>query len=578
MIDAEQARALTAATDEEPEGSAPARLRRCGLGAALGAMLCAVLALVRLSLPAPAPRSLGQPRASLGLSGGVQPMSDGVEVETKACKKVYIDTDVGIDDNIALVASFGLHRQGKICIIGIGVTDGNIPAWISAYTFPRLLALFRMEGLPFSTPAVAADKSGDMGLLFHDMDGNYQPEGGRGSAEHIHGKAGMGGMAEFLSLDPKVSFPNQDADGNPGVFLEQRLEDECGNKDCDVLVLGPLTNVVAANKDILARHVNRVIWMGGSFVKPQRLSSNDVKGIDYVPLQRHDWNVGLRRRGNIAPLSEFNAWAGSEPLAQFLTERDESVGFDMIPLDVTSRLMWSPHLMNVFEQAAGVNDSDAWDSKKFRDNLMEFREEHPGVTEGNNNALGEEITTAFEAERAVRRESNFSYPCTRSGRASFIRDISVKGWASTVADGQMPKKVVANLAHDVAVLAYEMNSDLFDAGELEDVSVVVKGGATDKLWDQLDEEHAVERQFTNGQWGVEGAPIRDDLKGAVFEPSEAGDAQVMQDLAKEELSTDFALKTGKARVVKFAETPGEPNKAERQVMDWLANTLAQAIN
>jgi len=313
-------------------------------------------------------------------------------------------------------------------------------------------------------------------------------------------------------------------------------------------------------------------------VQPHQLSSDDVEGIDYVNLTTDDWNVGLRRRGNIAPLSEFNAWAGSEPLAQFLTERDESVGFDMIPLDVTSNLMWSPQLIDAFEQAAGVNDSEAWDTKKFRDQLMEFREQHPGVTEGSNSDLGEEITTAVKIEVAARRKNNFSYPCTPSGRASFIRDISVKGWASTVADGQMPRFVVANLAHDAAVLAYEMRGDLFDAGELQNVSVVVKGGATEKLWDHLDDEHLVQREFTNKQWGVEGAPIRDDLKGAVLNPSEAEDAQLMQDLAKKGMSSDFELKTGTARVVQFAETPGEPNKAKTEVMDWLADALAQAIN
>merc|ERR550532_2892895 len=110
---------------------------------------------------------------------------------------------------------------------------------------------------------------------------------------------------------------------------------------------------------------------------------------------------------------------------------------------------------------------------------MEYRAEHPGLTKKNNKALGEQILKAFQVKLQERRKDKFTFPSTRSGRASFIRDISVKGWASTVADGQMPRATVANLAHDVSVLAYVLKADLFDAGEVQDVSVVVKGTATD---------------------------------------------------------------------------------------------------
>jgi inosine-uridine nucleoside N-ribohydrolase len=494
----------------------------------------------------------------------------------KPCRKVYIDTDVGIDDNIALVSAFGQHRQGNICIIGIGVTDGNIPAWISHNTFPRLLALFSMEDLPFSTPVVPKGKNGDMAKLYRDADGKYQPPGGRGSAEHIHGKDGMGGLGEFMSVDPKLKFQHQDKDGDPAAFLEQRLEKECSKKDCDLLVLGPLTNIVAAKKEYLAKHVNRTIWMGGSFVQPDELSRKQRQGLDYAPVSNGDYNVGLRRRGNIAPLSEFNAWAGSAPLAKFLTERHESVGFDIIPLDVTSKLMWSPALMDSFEEAAGAADGKAWDSKEFRDSLMKFRASNPGINKENNQALSKEILDAFETEMAARHKSSFSYPSTRNGRAAFIRDISVKGWASTVADGQIPKKAVANLAHDVAVLAYELNGDLFTTGGVVNVSVVVEGTATDKLWKRLDKDDFMETKFKNPQWGASGAPIKNDLKGAVFEPSDPDDAPLKKDLAKKELAKHLEIKTGKARVVDFAKFKGEPNKAESQVMDWLASVLAEA--
>ncbi|CAK0834435.1 unnamed protein product [Prorocentrum cordatum] len=529
----------------------------------------------------PQQRSAALLVASAGVAGNAWHKSgpgtaDRVSL-SEDCKKVYIDTDVGIDDNLALISAFAQHRLGKICIIGIGVTDGNIPAWISNYSFPRLLSLFGMEDVYFSTPHVDDSKAGDMGLLFQDTEGKYQPPGGRGCAEHIHGKESMCGMAEFIALGANVSFPTRDSDGDPGAFLGQRLEAMCGEKDCDVLVIGPLTNVASASKDVLAQRVNRVIWMGGSFVVPGKLSAEQRKGIAYAPLQNGDWNVGLRRRGNIAPLSEFNAWAGSVPLAEFLTERPSSVGFDMIPLDVTTELMWSPQLVNKFEKSAGIHDDGTWNSNKFRKQLMKFRKENPGVNEKNNQALGEEINKAFEAEVAIRRESNFTYPRTPEGRANFIVDISTKGWASTVADGQIPKKAVANLAHDAAVLAYELNSDLFEAGQDINITVVVKGTATDKLWDRLEKDNFMKVRFKNPQWGVDGAPIKSDLKGALFQQASKMDAQVAEDIAKQGLSKDLETRTGTARIVKFAEIPGAPNGAEVQVMDWLAASLAQAI-
>jgi len=505
---------------------------------------------------------------------------DGKETLAKAgsepCRKVFIDTDVGTDDNIALVAAFGQHKLGNLCIIGIGVTDGNIPAWIANTTFPRLLALFGMEELPFSIPAVPDGKDGEIDKLYADTDGTYDPPGGRGAAEHIHGKDGMGGLGEFMQVDSNLEFPNRDKDGKPATFLEQRLESECGDKECDLLVMGPLTNIVAADKDILAKHVRSTVWMGGSFVKPERMSSVDREGVDYATLNKGDWNVGLRRRGNIAPLSEFNAWAGSEPLAQFLTERDDSVGFDIIPLDVTSKLMWSPALVDKFEDAAKNTDEEAWDNKEFRDGLVKFRSEHPGTTKENNIALSDEILDAFDKEMATRHENGFFYPSTPGGRVSFIRDISVKGWAATVADGQIPKESVGNLAHDVSVVAYTLSGGLFDPGEVEDITVVMKGTAKEKFWDQLDEDGFLTKEFHNEQWGAAGAPIKNDLKGAVFESDGKGDAPLAEELGKDGVTEDLKEKSGKGRVVSFKNFEDEPNKAENEVMEWLVAALADA--
>lgn len=562
-----------AGTDDDNEGehnssAGQPRLRTRMTGVAIVSVAaCAVLAVAALSSPFAGLR--GKPAALLGLS----------EEGAKPCQKVFIDSDVGTDDNIALAAAIGQHKMGNLCIIGIGVTDGNIPAWISSNTFPRLLALFGMEKLPFSTPAVPEGKDGDMAKLYADTTGTYDPPGGRGAAEHIHGKDGMGGLGEFMQVDSDVEFPNRDEDGKPATFLEQRLQQECGEKDCDLLVMGPLTNIVAADKDIIAKHVRRVIWMGGSFVKPERMSKEETSGVDYAPLthgKSGDWNVGLRRRGNIAPLSEFNAWAGSVPLEQFLTERDGSVGFDIIPLDVTSKLMWSPALMDEFEHAAGNINEEAWNSKEFRDNLLKFRSEHPGTSKENNIALSNKILHSFEEAMSAHREENFFYPSTPGGRVSFLRDISVKGWAATVADGQIPQQAVANLAHDVSVVAYKMNRDLFDAGKVEDISVVEKGTAKNKFWKQLDEGGFMGQKYHNQQWGAAGAPIKNDLKGAVFETGAKSDALLAEELGKDGVTENLKVGSGKARVVSFKEFEGEPNKAEGEVMDWLVTALADA--
>jgi len=177
---------------------------------------------------------------------------------------------------------------------------------------------------------------------------------------------------------------------------------------------------------------------------------------------------------------------------------------------------------------------------------------------------------------ATRRENSFFYPATPSGRVSFIRDISVKGWAATVADGQIPRQAVANLAHDVSVVAYKMNSGLFDAGEVEDLTVVVKGSAKKKFWKHLEKGGFMGRKYKNEQWGAAGAPIKSDLKGTVYESDGEADAPLAEEFGKDGVTEDLKQKSGKGRIVSFKEFEDEPNKAQSEVMEWLVTALADA--
>ena len=69
--------------------------------------------------------------------------------------------------------------------------------------------------------------------------------GGRGSAEYAHGEDDMDGLGELMPLDSKLKFPDRDETRKLGVFLEQRLDKDYGNKHCDMPLLGPLTHVDA---------------------------------------------------------------------------------------------------------------------------------------------------------------------------------------------------------------------------------------------------------------------------------------------------------------------------------------------
>merc|ERR1712204_77061 len=116
----------------------------------------------------------------------------------------------------------------------------------------------------------------------------------------------------------------------------------------------------------------------------------------------------------------------------------------------------------------------------------------------------------------------------------------------------------------------------FDAGEVVDVSVVVTGTAKHKFWDMLEDKEFMGVKYKNEQLGVAGAPIMNDLKGAVFEPKSADDAVLAKDFSKKTNSKHLKIQTGKARVVDFAQFPDQPNKAPREVMVWLVKSLAQA--
>merc|ERR1712232_509735 len=509
-------------------------------------------------------------------------------LERNQCRRVWIDSDVGIDDNLAIIAAFGQEKLGKVCIIGIGITDGNIPAWISTATFPKLLYLFDKLNLPFSSPVVKA--GGNMTKLYNDKNKSYNPPGGRGSAEHIHGKDGMASLGQYIKLPDNVTFPNKDPNNNPPAFFDRQIANECTEKEkCEVVAIGPLSNMVNAkrleeNKNL----IKRVVWNGGSFVKPEQVD-NYYAGMEaFVPPAPEEWNVPLRRRGNIAPLSEFNAWAGSESLGEFLTKRPEGMQFYMLD-GVASKILWSPYFLEKFEVKTGSVNRTAWNSDQFLQSLLSLRSAHPGdASKENNKLIGTVVEKQFSIEETKRDEDHGLYDTEGNAslaRTTFIKDISTLGWKNSVSDGQVPSLAIGNCAYDTGAVAYIFNPDLFTV-ESDTVTMVTKGTATDKFWEILEEKKFMRRTFNNTLYGVDGAPHKSDLKGATWRASRPESETLVSLLTPTTqpfLSprigvTDLKIKTGSASILNYKEFESQPNVVPVKILNWLVDSLVAASN
>ena len=196
--------------------------------------------------------------------------------------KIIIDTDPGQDDAVAILLA--LASPDEIAVLGITTVAGNVPL---ALTEKNARIICELAGRPDIAVFAGCDSPLVQPLV---------------TAEHVHGKTGLDGIAL-----PDPTMPLQAAHAVDFIIDTLRAEPSGSVTLCP---LGPLTNIATAftrAPDIMPR-VKEIVLMGGAYFEV----------------------------GNITPAAEFNIYVDPEA-AEIVFQ--SGVPLVVLPLDVTHKVL-----------------------------------------------------------------------------------------------------------------------------------------------------------------------------------------------------------------------------------------------
>lgn len=219
--------------------------------------------------------------------------------------QVWVDTDPGGDDCIALMWLFALEKQGKCRVIGISTTSGNVEA---PYTYSAACKVANLCGrtdltVAAQTPSAARfDASKRRAARLREI---AHPDDSANTAKYIHGEDGMGGLSVKL---PPAGVPYEDAPESYESIVDALLRYP---RQLVLICIGPLTNLADAmrNKPGVLMLARDIVVMGGAF----------------------------KVHGNIRPTAEFNFWADAKA-AKAVIEGPGRKSIVILPLDITTHL------------------------------------------------------------------------------------------------------------------------------------------------------------------------------------------------------------------------------------------------
>jgi inosine-uridine nucleoside N-ribohydrolase len=197
-------------------------------------------------------------------------------------KKVILDTDIGIDDAIALILAL---KSEELAIEAITTVSGNVHVKKCTRNALKILELMRREDIPVAEGAARPLKR------------KLQ------KAEYVHGQDGLG--------DSKFSKPNIKAINKKAsdLIIEKIQKNP---KNITLGLLGPLTNIaVAIRKDqSIIEGIKEIVLMGGAY---------GITSYGY---------------GNISPVAEFNIYSDPEAARIVFSSNIKIVA---IGLDITMK-------------------------------------------------------------------------------------------------------------------------------------------------------------------------------------------------------------------------------------------------
>ena len=158
---------------------------------------------------------------------------------------VWIDTDTGVDDAIALITACYLERQGLLEIKGVSAVCGNVEQEKTFRNARNVLYLCGREDIPVYPGAASP--------LFEPLE----------TAAYIHGENGLGGAVISESPSPFETEKAWDA--------LYRCAKKCGG-NLELILLGPETNAAIAFQKYpdLRQYLKRILIMGGADVGGNR--------------------------------------------------------------------------------------------------------------------------------------------------------------------------------------------------------------------------------------------------------------------------------------------------------------------
>ena len=206
-------------------------------------------------------------------------------------RKIIIDTDPGQDDAVAILLA--LASPDELQVLGITTVAGNVPL---DYTTKNARVIKELSGVLDVPIYAGCDRPLGRDLV---------------TAEHVHGKTGLDGIAL-----PDPVTPVQDQHAVDFIIETLRREDPGTVTLCP---LGPLTNIAKALRDApeIAKRCAQIVLMGGAYFQV----------------------------GNITPAAEFNIYV--DPEAADIVFKS---GIDIVvmPLDVTHKALTTQPRVDAF--------------------------------------------------------------------------------------------------------------------------------------------------------------------------------------------------------------------------------------
>ena len=237
-------------------------------------------------------------------------------------KRIMVDTDIGIDDALALILAL---KSKELRLEAITTVSGNVHVDKCTKNALRILELMDRKDVP-----VAKGASKPLKRELH-------------TAEHVHGKDGLGdsGLPE-----PKIKPIDKVA---ADVIIEKVARDP---GEMTLVPIGPLTNIALAmeREPRLAEKVKEIVLMGGAY------------------------GVSRYGYGNATPVAEFNIYTDPEA-ARRVYESGAQV--TAIGLDITN----DPETLLTQEDLGEIERADSTAAQvvvKITENLLNYNERRIG--------------------------------------------------------------------------------------------------------------------------------------------------------------------------------------------------------